>query len=165
MTNYNLLNINLHILMYSTGKMWNFLISIKTAMETWVRRWFVTYCTGKGERECTESYGPLPAVPLELLFWLYFYLKAFPWIVTMLDRLKITKHNSILFPLLEVSNQEKALKKSTSVSPFQTCTDTCPFIHMCLAIACQAFISNHSINSKKIHHACSPSERKLLFIT
>lgn len=93
------------------------------------------------------------------------YLKAFPWIVIMLDRLKITKHNAILFPLLEVSNQEKALKKSTSVSPFQTCTDTCPFIHMCLAIACQAFISNHSISSKKIHHAFSPSERKLLFIT
>lgn len=78
--------------MYSTGKMWNFLISIKTARETWVRRWFVTNCTGKGERECAESYGTLPAVPLELLFWLYFHLKAFPWIVIMLDRLKITKH-------------------------------------------------------------------------
>lgn len=78
--------------MYSTGKMWNFLISIKTARETWVRRWFVTYCTGKGERECTESYGPLPAVPLERLFWLYFYLKAFSWIMIMLDRLKITKY-------------------------------------------------------------------------
>lgn len=78
--------------MYSTGKMWNFLISIKTARETWVRRWFVTHCTGKGERECTESDRPLPAVPLELLFWLYFHLKAFPWIVIMLDRLKITKH-------------------------------------------------------------------------
>lgn len=122
---------------------------------------------GKG-RAAPGSYCPeyvsLPAVSLEHVFLLYSYLKAFPWICGTVGWTENNRTQIFLyFSFSKYEIRKKLLKSSTSAFPFKTCTNTCPFVHVCLVIACHILYEELFYQFKN-HEAFMPPQRKLFFI-